>query len=81
MIESFATIVLTELRGKHYEPVKSTRDRSVREMKLGPHHIRHRFEFDGAIGMDDLIMENVTSANSLMQKLLNDRLYGDDVET
>lgn len=66
---SFSDIVTSTFRDKHYEPDKSTRDRSVREMHLGPHHIRHRFEFAGAIGMADILAENIAARNPLFDML------------
>lgn len=51
-------MIIWQLR---YEREPSTRDRSVREMRLGPHHIRHRFGFVGAISFQDVMRRNLAA--------------------
>ncbi len=52
-----------------YEREPSTRDRSVREMRLGPHRIRHRFPVRGGLAVRDLIIESLMASNSLLARL------------
>jgi len=66
---TFSELVVNTLRGAFYEKNASTRDRSVREMKLGPHHIRHRFPFKGGVTMNDIIMAQMASHNSLLDRI------------
>lgn len=62
-------MVNTLLRGKIWEPVATSRDRSVRELKYGPHHIRHRFSFKGGISGAEMLALNVTNKNALYTRL------------
>lgn len=52
-----------------YEREPSTRDRSVREMKLGPHHIAHRFPIPGGLSAADMLRRSIMSSNALMERL------------
>jgi hypothetical protein len=62
-------VVADAISRKCYEPVATTRDRSVREMRCGPHHIRHRFEFKGGITVNDLMRLNLSRPNPLLARL------------
>lgn len=66
---TFDEIVVKTLRDKHFEPEPSTRDRSVREMSLGPHHIWHRFTFPGAIPLSRILAANIKQNNALLERL------------
>ena len=56
--------------GTFWEKEKSTRDLSVREMRTrGPHHIYHRFPLRDGITARDLIVENVSAHNPLLERL------------
>lgn len=66
-----SNLIHTTLHDKYFEPVASTRDRSVREMKFGPHHIRHRFEFKGAISAARMFSVNIAKNNALFERLKN----------
>lgn len=68
---TFSEIIARTLTATWYEPTESTRDRSVREMKLGPHHIRHRFPFKGGITGGDIIAMNIAKTNPLLEMLKN----------
>ena len=57
------------VRDKTLEPTATTRDRSVREMELGPHHIRHRFPFPGSISLADLIRSKKIQNDALLGRL------------
>lgn len=61
--------IVSAFRGATLEKEPSTRDRSVREMKLGPHRIRHRFPFKGGVSGSDLIIDNILKSNALWEKL------------
>lgn len=52
-----------------FESEPSTRDRSVREMTLGPHHIWHRFPVPGGITGAQLMARNVSRSNPLLARL------------
>lgn len=70
--KTFADLVLSTLQAvAHYEPVPSTRLRSVRELKLGPEQIRHRFPFKGCVSMSvgQLVARSVMQRNPLMGAL------------
>ncbi len=55
---------------RHYEAEASTRDRSVREMRMGPHHIKHRFEFRGGVSFPAVVASNVLAQNALLSRLM-----------
>jgi hypothetical protein len=56
-----------------YEPVRSTRTRSVRELKYGPMYIGHRFPFKGGITPAAIMARNVLANNVLLTKLKSKR--------
>jgi len=64
-----------------FEPVASTRCYSVREMWQHPEYVRHRFPFRGGISqrevMHRMLRDSMLQTNSLMQHLVNKRIYGD----
>lgn len=65
----YGHIVHRTITGKHYEKEKSTRDRSVRELVLGPHHIYHRFEHKDFISGSYLLADNLSRYNILLARL------------
>jgi hypothetical protein len=62
-------MIIASLKGKTYEASESTRDRSVREMKLGPHHINHRFPIRGGIGIGEITQLAISARNPLFEAL------------
>ena len=75
---SFIVTEAMSQRSKVYEPLPSTREMSVREMRFGPRHIKHRFPFKGGVSIADIIASNVSQGNALLTMLTNRRLYGDE---
>lgn len=57
-----------------YERVPSTRDRSVRELKYGPHHIHHRFPIKDGITATDILALNISQHNSFLERLRSKNL-------
>lgn len=67
--KTFSDTIAHTLRARVYEPVASTRDRSVREMQLGPHHIRHRFEFKGGVDRRVALYAGLAAPNPLLLRM------------
>lgn len=68
-MQSLSETLTKVFRARCYEPVPSIRDRSVRELALGPHHIRHRFEFEGGVGLSYILQNNISKNNTLLARL------------
>lgn len=68
---SFSDLINHVLYGDYtnIEPVKSTRTRSVRELKHGPCYISHRFPFKGGVSWRNVTASNIFANNVLLEKL------------
>lgn len=71
MRTNLSDLITTMIYGdyRNIEPIKSTRTRSVRELKYGPCHITHRFPFKGGISFSHVMARSVLSNNVLLHKL------------
>jgi len=62
-------ISMIDFKIKRFEAIPSTRDRSVREMKFGPHRITHRFGIKGGMSFSQVLAENIMQNNALFERL------------
>lgn len=67
---TFTDAIIKGLRGKFWEPEISTRDRSVREMKYGPHRIMHRFPIKGGLTFSQAMIADDVQRPSPWMKFL-----------
>lgn len=75
-MKTFTDVIISAMNDKYYERTATTRDRSVREMKLGPHHIRHRFPFRGGINFAGIMASNIERSNPLLERLMARKSQG-----
>lgn len=65
---TFDAAVLRTIGNACYEPIASTRLRSVREMKFGPEHIHHRFAVPGLVTLMEIHIMKMSGSNPLFKR-------------
>lgn len=73
--KTFSDIVHQTLTGNCVEPVKRVKDlnhvpRGLRNRRVLPRYIGHRFEIKGGIPRTRVIAENIESHNTLLKRLI-----------